>query len=38
MEKVDGILAGWAYPPQLSSYALPSSLVYPVDPGTFRSD
>ena len=27
-----------AYPPQPPSYALPSSPVYPVDPGTFRSD
>jgi pre-mRNA cleavage complex 2 protein Pcf11 len=26
-----------AYPPQPPSYALPSS-IYPVDPGTFRSD
>ena len=27
-----------AYPPQPPSYALPSSAIYPVDPGTFRSD
>ncbi|KAF8505646.1 hypothetical protein F5888DRAFT_1650740 [Russula emetica] len=27
-----------AYPPQPPSYALPSAPVYPVDPGTFRSD
>jgi hypothetical protein len=28
-----------AYPPQPPSYAaLPSSSIYPVDPGTFRSD
>jgi pre-mRNA cleavage complex 2 protein Pcf11 len=27
-----------AYPPQPPSYALHSSTVYPVDPGSFRSD
>jgi hypothetical protein len=27
-----------AYPPQPPSYALPSSPVYPVDPGSFRND
>ena len=27
-----------AYPPQPPSYALPSSSIYPIDPGSFRSD
>ena len=26
------------YPPQPPSYSLPSSSIYPVDPGAFRSD